>query len=422
MVKRDIAMPKSSIINSLRQRWKRSIPSNILKAGHALNIQEGEIAIATYTSAADKMKFFSAFVREGLENSDIVWYSHPDEESETVRAKLKEHEINVEKHEKDGTLRLTSLTESFMTDSKLDCEKAVSDGLKWWVEVKRKGYKHARSIEDLGDFSFVNEQWQKWVTDYWLNPRWRDPNISEWVESKEPTGLVYKPFLMDIIAINVGHMTATEVTELLKAFGEGARVPARFIDLFENMDSFSGSIGLDHKGLIGRKILLEFDPASDYEKVVDHLAKENMANVEPIFVFTSSTSPTHTYLAKQPAIKFFLTSISTSIPKSVGENEVLLPAKNASLILDTLSKVLESYSDANVCFVFDILSELLISIGKERTFTFLRHALDMLSSKNITSLFLLNTGAHELEVVSRVRTLFPNLLAYKKDGLEVKTS
>jgi hypothetical protein len=218
-------------------------------------------------------------------------------------------------------------------------------------------------------------------------------------------------------------MTETEITELLKTFGEGPMAPARFIDLIENMDSFSGSIGLDHERLIGRRILLEFDPISNYEKVVDRLAKESMANVEPLFVFTSSTSPIHTYLAKQPTIKFFLTSISTSIPKSSSENEVLLPAKNVPLILDTLNKVLEAYADANVCFVFDILSDLLTSIGRERTFIFLRHALDMLSSEKITSLFLLNTGAHQTEVVSRVRRLFPNLLTYEKDGLKlVKTS
>jgi len=102
---------------------------------------------------------------------------------------------------------------------------------------------------------------------------------------------------------------------------------------------------------------------------------------------------------------------------------MLLPAKNAPLILDALSKVLETYEDDNVCFVFDILSELLTTIGRERTFTFLRHALDLLSSKKVTSLFMLNTSAHDAEVVSRLRNLFSNQLAYNKNGLEVvKTS
>jgi hypothetical protein len=189
------------------------------------------------------------------------------------------------------------------------------------------------------------------------------------------------------------------------------------------MDSFSRSIGLDHEQLLGRKVLLEFDPASNYEKVIDSLAKENMANVEPIFAFTSNTSPLHMHLAKQLSVKFFLTSISTSTPKSTSENTVLLPAKNAPLILDALSKVLEIYAESNVCFVFDILSELLTTIGREKTFTFLRYALDMLSSEKITSLFLLNTSAHQTEEVSHLRNLFSNQLTYDKNGLEiVKTS
>jgi len=98
---------------------------------------------------------------------------------------------------------------------------------------------------------------------------------------------------------------------------------------------------------------------------------------------------------------------------------VILPAKNVPLILDTLSKVLEAYADVNGCFVFDILSDLLTSVGPEKTFIFLRHALDMLSSEKITSLFLLNTSAHNAEVVSRVKMLLPNLLTYNKDGLKV---
>jgi len=421
-------LPKLSIIDSLRKKLKQSIPSDVLKPGPAIDVMEGDEIVVTYTSAVDKMKFFSAFIREGLENGDLVTYDYPDEESETVRAKLGEHGIDVEKCEKSGALRLTSVTEGFMPNGKLDYEKAVTVALDWWAEAKKKGYKHVRGLEDLGDFSFCNGQWQKWVKEYWADPRWDDPNTSEWVlpdVSPDPAlGATMVPFLIELTAINVERMKETEVAELLKALG-GINVmfSRAFIDLIEHIVSFSKLIDLDHRGLVGRDILLEFNPSSDYERVVNRLAKESMANVEPLFVLTSTTSPLHTYLAKQQSIKFFLTSLSTSTPKSISENKVLLPAKNAPLILDTLSKVLEAYEDANVCFVFDILSELLTTIGRERTFTFLRQALDMLSSKRIASLFLLNTSAHEPQVVSRIRGLFHNLLTYDKNGLEVvKTS
>jgi hypothetical protein len=412
-------MPKLPIINSLRQKWRRSIPSGVLETAPVLNLREGESIIVTYTSAADKMKIFSAFIREGLENGDAVIYFYPDEENETVRARLKEHGIKVEEYEKDDTLFMISLTENFMANGKFDCEKAVNAGLNRWAEAKRKGYKHIRDIEDLGDFSCVNGQWQKYITDYWLDPRWDDPDVSEWAESREKVGVVYTPFLKEITAINVERMTETEVTELLKTFGEGPMAPARFIDLIENTGLFSRSIGLSHERLIGRRILLEFDPVSDYEKVVDRLAKESTANVEPIFVFTSNKSPIYMYLAKQPAIKFFLLSNSTSVPRSASEREVLLPVNDVSLILDAVSKILETSEDSNVCFVFDALSELLTSIGTHKVFIFLRYALDMLSSDKTTSLFLLNTSAHKAEVASLIRGLFYNLLTFKQTGIEV---
>jgi hypothetical protein len=407
-------MPKLSIMNSLRQRWKRSIPSDVLNATPVLNIKEGEAAIVTYTSASDKMKVFSALIRRGLKNGAAVSYAYPDEESKTVRAKLKEHRVNVEKYEKKDALYLKSLTEYFISNGKLDFKKEIRRCLTRWTEFKRKGYKHLIDIQDLGNFSFINGQWQKYVTDYWLDSTWM-----EWTQSENTVGTVWTPFIMEITAVNVEHLTETEVTELLKAFGGGDVAPVKFIDLLENRSLFSQSIGLDHERLVGRKVLLEFDPVSNYEKIVDSLTKESMANVEPIFVFTSSKSSIHTYLAKQPTIKFFLTSLSTSTPKSSSENTVLLPAKNVPLILDTLSKVLETYADANICFVFDILSDLLTSVGPEKTFIFLRHALDMLSSEKVTSLFLLNTSAHNAEVVSRVKMLLPNLLTYDKNGLEI---
>jgi len=421
-------MPKLPIIDALRQRWKRSFPSDVLKIGPVLNVMEGDEIVVTYTSAVDKMKFFSAFIREGLENGDLVTYTYPDEESETVRAKLREHGIDVEKYEKSGALSLWTLTEDFMPNGKLDYEKAVTESIEGYVDAKKKGYKHIRGLEDLGDFSFCNGQWQKFAKEYWLDPRWDDPNTSEWVLSdvsrEQQLGVVMSPFLMEITAVNVEGMKETEVTELLKALGgQTAMLSRAFIDLIEHIDSFSLVIGLDHRRLVGRKFLLEFDPSSNYEKVVDRLMKETVANVEPFFVFTSNTSPLHTHLAKQSSVKFFLTSFSTSTPKTSSENEVLLPAKNAPLILEALSKVLETHVDANVCFVFDILSELLTTVGRERTFTFLRHASDMLSSKKTTSLFLFNTSAHEPQVVSRLRNLFNNQLAYDKNGLEiVKTS
>jgi hypothetical protein len=402
----------SSFIEDFLQRMRKQ-PSFQVEAGPILSMLDGEIAVAMYTSAADKMKIFSAYIREGIERGDKVEYLYPDEESGTVRVKLEEHGIDVEKHEKNGTLLMMSVTERYMPDGKFDKDRAVKNGLDLRAEAKRKGYKHFRELGDVGDFSFLKGQLQEYL-EYWNDPKWGAP---------PGVGILYGPFIKELTVFNSEGMSEAQVGDILKAFGGGTYVNTKLIDLLESLEVFSKRMDVSHQRLLGRKFLLEFDPTSAYEKVVEDFVKESIANVEPIFVFTSTTSPIHTYLAKQPAIKFFLTSISTSTPKSSSENTVLLPAKNAPLILDTLSKVLKTYADANVCFVFNILSELLSTIGRERTFTFLRHALDMLSSEKITSLFLLNTSAHDADVVSRLRNLFSNQLTYSKNGLEImKTS
>jgi len=412
-------MPVLNILDSLRRGSRHSVTSDFLRASSILNVREGESIFITYTSASDKMKVFASFIRDGLENGDAVWYGYPDEEDATVKTKLKEYGIDVEKYAKDGALVLYSLTQYFMPNGKLDYEQAILENLRWWVEVKKRGYKHVRNVMDLGDFSFVDGNWQKFISDYWFDPRWDDPKISEWAVSEEAVGVVFVPFIMEVNAINVEHMPEQEVNGLLRAFGRGELAPVRFIDLIEDASLFSGSIGLDHERSVGCKILLEYDPVSNYESVANCLARESMANVEPVIVFTSKTSPLYMHLAEQPAIRFFLTSISASTPQVISKNEMLLPAKSPSLVLDALSKVLETYADAKVCIVFDILSELLTTMEPKKAFIFLRQVLDMLASERVTVIFLLNTNAHEPEVVSQIRGLFSNLLTYDKDGTKV---
>jgi len=407
-----------SILTPQGRRSKRSILSDVLKAGPVLNVREGESIIATYTSAADKMKVFSAFIREGLENGDAVTYNYLDNERGTIRAELERHGIDVEEYEKDGTMRLRSLTEFFMPNGKLDFKKAADDTIDWWNDVEKKGYEHLRIIEDVGDFSFFDGQWQKYLKDYWLDPRWNDPAVSKWVEFKESIGVVYIPFFMEITAMNVEGMSEVDVREILKAFYAGESFPTRFIDLLEYADAFSKRIGLSHRELLGRKLLMEFDPTLDYEIIVEDFANESMANVEPIYVFTSATGTLRKSLAKYLAVKFFLTSISKSAMKKESENEILIPANNIDLILDSLDNVMKAYPEANVSIIFDVLSDLLSSCNPERTFNFIQQALQILSSKRTTALFLFNTSAHDLKIVSRLRNVFYNQLVYGKVGLQ----
>jgi predicted transcriptional regulator len=382
------------------------------KARTRLNIKEGEMAVVTYTSAVDKMKVFSAFIREGLENGDLVDYTYPDEESETVRAKLKENGIDVEKYERKGALVLNSLSEWYLPDGKFDEERTFRMEFEARAEAKRKGYEHYRALEDLGDFSFLNGQW-KTYTDYWDNPIWEIPSGS-YTEL-----LDYTPFVIELTAFNVEGIGEAQLAEMCKAFWVENPTYTVFIDLLEYTNAFSKLLNISHQKLVGRKILLEFDPSSEYEKVIYSLAKEATANVCPLFVFTSPTSILHASLAKQAATKFFLLSTSTPMPESKAENEVILPAKNMASLTDALNKVLDEYALTNVFMVFDKLSELINLVGFDKTYKFLLDVTEMLHQNKATAIFLLNKNAHELQIISHIRELFHNLLTYDKDGLKV---
>jgi hypothetical protein len=417
-------MPNLSILDF--EKSKNTIPFDLLKTGPVLNVKEGDSIIATYTSAADKMRIFSAFIREGLENGDAVEYVYPDEESETVRTKLKDYGINVEEYEKGGALQMKSTTDYFMTGGKFDPEKGFTNTIKFWHAAKKKGYNHARNIEDVGNFSFINGQWQKHITEYWLNPRFSYSSKRPWKESKKSkervrvvAGFLYSSFMIDITAINIENMSETQIHDMLKTFDRGKHPPTRLINLLEHADTFSKRIGISHQELLGRRILFEFDPTSDYENVVDDFVREAMANAEATPTFTYAASTIHKCLARHPTIKFFKMSTSTSNIQPESESEILIPAGNIDLIQDLIAKVAKTYSETNVSIVFDGLTDLLTSLEPERTLTFLHNALQTLSSKRITALLLLNSTAHDQKTLSRLRSMFYTQIAYGKEGLQI---
>jgi hypothetical protein len=182
--------------------------------------------------------------------------------------------------------------------------------------------------------------------------------------------------------------------------------------------AFSKTLGLNHRQMAGRKILLEFDPASHYEKAIQDFATEALANAEPVVVFTRRGSAIHSSLGGQKAVKFFCLTQQVSVPRKFSENEILLPSSDTSLMLDVLDKALKVSPQSVINVVFDSLSDLVLSIGFEKTHYFMRYAAEMLASPKVTALFLLNRAAHDPEVASSLRGLFSNQISFGKRGLE----
>jgi hypothetical protein len=183
--------------------------------------------------------------------------------------------------------------------------------------------------------------------------------------------------------------------------------------------AFSKALKLDHKQMVGRKVLFEFDPASNYERGVMNFVSEAIANSEQIFVFTRKGSAIHSVLREHGNVKFFYLTQQLSIPKEISESELLLPSTDTSLMLGILDKTLRvyPYSVANV--VFDNLSDLILSVGFDKTYSFMKYALEVLASPKTTVLFLLNKTAHDIQTTSNIRSLFSDQISYGKDGIQI---
>jgi hypothetical protein len=194
--------------------------------------------------------------------------------------------------------------------------------------------------------------------------------------------------------------------------------PPRPTSLIENKEAFSKALGLTHEQVVGKNILLEFDPTSDYERVIEDFVDETLANTDPVAVFTSKGGTIHSALGNRSDIKFLFVTQRVSTPQAdSSKNNILLPANNSSLLLDALNKVLKAYSERNSSIVFDNLSSLVLFIGFEKTYGFLRYALELLAIENGTSLFLFDPRAHDPKVTSAFRSLFSYHITYGKEGL-----
>ena len=184
------------------------------------------------------------------------------------------------------------------------------------------------------------------------------------------------------------------------------------------LNAFSKTLRLNHQQMAGRKILLEFDPESHYEKAIQDFVTEALANAEPTVTFTRRGSTIHSSLREQKAVKFFCLTQQVSVPKEFSENEMLLPSNDTSLMLDVFDKTLKAHPQGVVNVVFDSLSDLVLSVGFEKTYRFMRYAVEMLASSRNTVLFLLNQNAHDPKVTSSLRGLFSDQISFGKEGIQ----
>jgi len=198
-----------------------------------------------------------------------------------------------------------------------------------------------------------------------------------------------------------------------------ANPTARVIDLAMQQDAFSSVFNMKHQDILGNRLLLEYEPTSDYEEVVQKFVREFQANGESVAIFTSAGSPIYRQFRDQRNISLFSFSTKTSSPARLSDEQVLLPERDTSLLLDAVDKLLQALSKKRIGIVFDVFTDVILSQGFERAYGVLSSVVEMTESEVASILVLINYGALEPRVLGAVQGLFRSQLRFNFDGPKV---
>lgn len=161
---------------------------------------------------------------------------------------------------------------------------------------------------------------------------------------------------------------------------------------------FSKRLGMEHDNLTGKKILLEIDPRTDFEKAVEDFVIECNFHGEVTVIVTTRESALRQALEGNKAVKFIDLNL---------ENLTIFPP------------ILNEYPKGRLNIVLDSLTTLAIlsESASKKTFKFTQDALQVLIDRRVTAIFLLTPSAHEPREVATLRGLFTNQLVYDERGL-----
>lgn len=166
---------------------------------------------------------------------------------------------------------------------------------------------------------------------------------------------------------------------------------------------FSRRLGIENGELWGKKMLLEVDPRSAYEKIVVDFAVECDSHDEAVVVVTHQGSAVMHGLENYKNIKLLVLD-----PRAVF----------------SFSPLLSKYPDGRLSIVFDSLTDSVMMVEDGETqqrwlYKFTQNSLRILDDDRITVLFLLNTEAHDPKSVASVRGLFNYQITYSAEGAAV---
>ena len=185
------------------------------------------------------------------------------------------------------------------------------------------------------------------------------------------------------------------------------------------VQGFSSRIGVP-ASLEGKLLLFETSSETNYEEVVSDFILEVTSGGSRVFVFTAKGSPVYHAVSALGGARVYVFSSSISYPKETeNPDEILVPAGDIPILLDVMSKVIALNPGAKIAVVYDSLSDILLSLGLQECYKFIRQANGILNQPQVSGLFLMTLGAHDEQAVNLIKSLFPNHLLLDRRGLRI---
>ncbi|MEM1558146.1 MAG: hypothetical protein QXI11_05985 [Thermoproteota archaeon] len=189
------------------------------------------------------------------------------------------------------------------------------------------------------------------------------------------------------------------------------RIPPTYVSMLRlaegfterDLSRFSSRIGLDHEKLVGKGILLEFEPGSAYLDYVKDYVIETLAHEDVSIIITRKGSPLQDRLQDQRNVKFIHPSLMTLHTVTISESEVHVSLQDAIQVLESLGRSVKS-SPSPVFVVFDSITDFLTQHGFEKTYRLIRSMLELNPSK-VSLMVTLNTKAWGENVKSALEEL-----------------
>ncbi|MBO3832655.1 MAG: hypothetical protein FGF51_04625, partial [Candidatus Brockarchaeota archaeon] len=168
-----------------------------------------------------------------------------------------------------------------------------------------------------------------------------------------------------------------------------------------DLNAFSEAFGLTHDKLIRKKILLEYNPKYLYEPYVAKAVREIYANTERCVMLLR---PASGVLSQIPALETVKIIPVVTMGAKPGES---VSFDDVTQMINAINRSLDS--EMHTWIILDI-SDMILSTSMEQAYAFARHAIELVSAKNASAIFMLNEPAHDLSVKTAFEGLFSTIL------------